>query len=199
MWNCYSNKVNISLIRHGKTFANEKKLYYGFSDISLSKSGIEELFNLKKTIKYPSAKLYITSGLIRANETMNILFNKKNYIIFEGFKEINFGDFELKSYNQLKNNKDYQKWIENIDENEIPNGETKKQFESRVINSFNTLLFYCFYKNIEDVVIICHSGVISLIMLNLFNEENKNFYDWIPSYGRGYTITFDKNKNYKHI
>ncbi|WP_250277450.1 histidine phosphatase family protein [[Clostridium] colinum] len=200
MWDTNGDKIKINLIRHGKTYANEQKLYYGFSDIALSENGIKELYHLKNIIQYEMPSLFITSGLKRTIETLNILFGKVDYIVNENFKEMNFGDFELKSYKQLKNNEDYKKWIENIDENNIPNGETKKEFENRVIKAFEDLFHHCKKQKIKDVVVICHSGVISIIMMYLFKEKSKNFYDWLPSYGRGYTIIFkNKYKNYKNI
>lgn len=200
MWDTNGAKINISLIRHGKTYANEQKLYYGFSDIELSESGIEELNMLKRNLKYKSGKLFITSGLKRTIQTLNILFGNVDYTVDKHFKEMNFGEFELKSYEQLKNNEKYQKWIENIEENIVPKGESKKQFKNRVIYGFNSLFLSCVKNDIKDIVIICHSGVISIIMMYLFKEENKNFYNWLPGYGRGYTIFF-KNKNiyYKKI
>ena len=83
MWDTNGAKINISLIRHGKTYANEQKLYYGFSDIELSESGIEELNMLKRNLKYKSGKLFITSGLKRTIQTLNILFGKiENVSIF---------------------------------------------------------------------------------------------------------------------
>lgn len=200
MWDTNGIEIKIRLIRHGKTYANEQKLYYGFSDISLSNNGIDQLNMLKKQIKYEKANFFVTSGLKRANQTLKILFGNVDYVEDESFKEMNFGDFELKSYENLKHNKDYLKWIENIEKNEIPNGETKKQFEKRVINGFNNLLKNCIKNEIKDVVLICHSGVISVIMMHLFNEENKNFYDWLPKCGRGYAIFFkNKNKFYKKL
>ena len=200
MWDTNGSKIKISLIRHGKTFANEKKLYYGFSDIELSENGIKELEKLKEKVNYEKGQLFITSGLKRTIQTLNILFGNVDYMVNEHFKEMNFGDFELKSYEQLKENKDYLKWIENIEENVVPNGKTKKQFENRVINGFNSLFQNCIKNNIKDIVIVCHSGVISIIMMYLFNEENKNFYDWLPSYARGYTIIFkNKYKTYYKI
>ena len=102
MWDTNGAKIKISLIRHGKTFANEKKLYYGFSDIELSENGIKELEKLKEKVNYEKGQLFITSGLKRTIQTLNILFGNVDYIVNEHFKEMNFGDFELKSYEQLK-------------------------------------------------------------------------------------------------
>ena len=63
------NKLMLSLIRHGKTEANEKHLYCGKSDIHLSENGINELNDIKSSIKYPECNKFFSSGAKRANET----------------------------------------------------------------------------------------------------------------------------------
>lgn len=194
MWNTNGFEINFHLIRHGKTEANEKRLYYGFSDIGLSFKGRKELFQLKKEINYPKGDLFINSGMKRTIETMEIIYENTNFLINENLKEINFGDFELKSYEDLKENKHYIKWIENIEKNEIPNGETKTQFKARVIKGFSEIFEYSLKNEIKDIIIICHSGVIATFMQSIIKNE-KSFYDWLPQYGRGYTVIFDKSNN----
>ena len=61
------NKLMLSLIRHGKTEANEKHLYCGKSDINLSENGINELNDIKSSIKYPECNNFFSSGAKRAN------------------------------------------------------------------------------------------------------------------------------------
>ena len=91
----------IYLIRHGKTTANEQHLYCGSTDLPLSQKGREELV----TIKYDIDKTqvcFITSGMERTKQTLKILFGDVEYSIDRRFKEIDFGIFEMKSYNEFK-------------------------------------------------------------------------------------------------
>lgn len=195
MWDSNNNK-RITIIRHGETIANEQRLYCGFSDIELSEKGIASLYKIKDENIYTDFDLYITSGMKRTNQTIKILFDKP-YIENSDFKEINFGDFELKSYEQLKNNESYLTWIENVEENKIPNGESKKDFKKRVLNSFENI-----YNNeFKNIVIVCHNGVIATIMQELFPlEKDKNFYSWGIKNGEGYSIIFkDKKITYEKI
>ena len=101
------NKLMLSLIRHGKTEANEKHLYCGKSDLHLSENGINELNDIKSSIKYPECNKFFSSGAKRANETLEILYPKKSYREINEFWEYDFGDFEMKSYEMLKENKEY--------------------------------------------------------------------------------------------
>ena len=74
------NKLMLSLIRHGKTEANEKHLYCGKSDIHLSENGINELNDIKSSIKYPECNNFFSSGAKRANETLEIFYdNSKSF------------------------------------------------------------------------------------------------------------------------
>lgn len=188
------------LIRHGKTEANEKRLYCGWTDLPLSPSGEEELLNLKGKISYPRAELFITSGLLRTTQTMNILFDKPNIKVINDLREMHFGSFEMHSYNELKHNKDYLHWISDIEHVSPPFGENKKIFEKRVIKGLYEIMQYCSSAKMETVVIVTHGGVITTLM-EFFCPGQKGFYEWQPSYGRGYSIMIKEpnNINYKHI
>lgn len=85
----------------------------------------------------PICKRNFTSGVKRANETFNILYPNKKYEVIKEFGEYNFGDFELKSYEMLKEDKEYLDWI--LDESKevcCPNGESRRDFEKRMKKHF---------------------------------------------------------------
>ena len=170
--------MTIYLIRHGKTEANEKHLYCGCTDLSLSKSGREELEQLHYDIKNVC---FITSGMKRTNETLQILFGDVPYEVEPRFREVDFGIFEMHSYEELKDTPDYQAWLagdNNI--NVPPNGESGVQMKARVLAAL--------FEIREDACIITHGGVIAAIMEHLFPNESKNRYEWQPKPGHGYVI-----------
>lgn len=190
-------KLELYLIRHGKTICNENRLYCGTSNPSLSDGGKEELLKLKKDIKYPICNKYFTSGAKRSNETFEILYPNIKYEILTGFSEYNFGDFEMKSYEVLKEKKEYINWItDEIGEVSCPNGESKREYRDRVKNEFIDFIKRCEIENIESSVIVSHGGTIGTI-LELFYNKNKNFYEWQPKCGNGYKliITIDEKIN----
>jgi alpha-ribazole phosphatase len=59
--------MTVYLIRHGKTLANEKRLYCGSTDLPLSEKGREELNGIHYDIK--NAR-FLTSGMKRTHETL---------------------------------------------------------------------------------------------------------------------------------
>ena len=187
--------MKLHIIRHGNTEANEKRLYCGRTNLPLSESGIRELRNLKIRGTYPRAEAFITSGMLRAEASLNIIYGDVPRSALAGFAEYNFGEFEMRSYEELKELPEYLDWI--LDETgEIfcPGGESRNSNFERVMDTFSTLR-----KSLEnskvDVALICHGGTIAVIMDNLFSGE-RNFYEWQPSPGRGYTLTFEKDGSY---
>jgi len=175
--------MKIHFIRHGKTFANEKKLYCGVTDIPLSEKGISELFKLKQKILYPTCDFLVTSSLLRTNQTAEILYGRNPDLLISDLNEFNFGIFEMKSYEELKENPLYINWIKNYESAKCADGDSKLIFTERIHSAFNRLL----EMKAENIVIICHGGVIATIMELLF-PNTKNFYEWQPTCGRGYTF-----------
>ena len=173
--------MTIYLIRHGKTEANEKHLYCGSTDLPLSETGKAELQELHYDIKNAH---FITSGMKRTNETLQILFGHVPYKVDPRFREVDFGIFEMHSYECLKDTQEYQTWLSGDNEANIPpKGESGVQMRERVLEAFSELQ--------EDTCIITHGGVIAAIMEHLFPEENKNLYQWQPKPGCGYRIFED--------
>ena len=171
--------MRIYLIRHGKTVANERHLYCGSTDLPLSEKGRQEL----QQIHYEIADVrFLTSGMARANETMELLFPDQPYDTEPDFREVDFGVFEMRSYRELKDDPAYQAWITGDNGRNIPpGGESGEQMTRRVLDSFTGLG--------EDSCIITHGGVIAAIMAHLFPEAGKHRYQWQPQNGHGYIIT----------
>ena len=177
--------MKIYLIRHGRTEANERHLYCGSTDLPLSDAGREELKQLRYDMKNVR---FLTSGMKRTNETLRILFGDAPYEVDPRFREIDFGIFEMHSYEELKDTTDYQIWLAGDNEaNTPPNGESGVQMSRRVLEALADLK--------EDTCIITHGGVIAIIMESLFPNEDKNRYQWQPAPGRGYAVngcSYDK-------
>ena len=173
----------LHIIRHGMTEANEKCLYCGQTDLSLSEQGKQYLAEIKQTLDYPKADIYITSGLKRSIETLHILFDHSPDLIMEEFNEINFGKFEMKSHDELLNDPDYKQWINDQKNITCPGCESSDAFINRIKAGFDKL---CSLKA-ESLVLVCHGGVINFLM-DTFFPGRKNFFEWQPDFGRGYTV-----------
>lgn len=177
----------IYLIRHGKTEANRRRLYCGATDVPLDFEGITELRYLAGRGGYPDPQktLTVTSGMARAVQTFEVLFGEYPAAAVPELQEMNFGQFEMHSYDELKGDISYQAWISDATgDAQCPGGESSNEFCQRVYSAFDALT------NLgEDVMIVCHGGVVSRIMERLFPDRGLNFYEWQPAAGCGYAIT----------
>ncbi len=185
--------MKIVLIRHSMTIANEKHIYCGKTDLPLSENGIAEIKRLKSLNIYPSADLVITSGMKRTDETAKIIYGRIDKIV-PSLREFTFGEFELKGYEDLKEDENYLNWImDKTGDVCCPDGECKNDFTNRVFDGFNDIISEFNHK--EMIAIITHGGVISALMEKLFNED---FFEIKPEPGRGYLIDLSK-KIYEKI
>ncbi len=178
--------MNIYVIRHGRTEANEKHLYCGSTDLSLSESGKKDLIEKKKRTDYPDpgSLRVVTSGMKRCEETMQILFGNIRHEQNMAFCEMDFGRFEMHSYTELSEDADYLEWITGDNESKVtPGGESGKLMTERALRGLDSLI-----RDGRDVLLITHGGVVAVIMAYLFPEEQKNRYEWQPEPGGGYWI-----------
>lgn len=174
--------MKVTLIRHGKTEANENHLYCGSTDLPLSQEGRRELAEVRYTA---SNTRFATSGMRRTEETMALLFGDRSHTVLRDFREIDFGVFEMRGYEELKDDPAYQAWITGDNEKNVPpGGESGEQMKARVLSAWKRL-----EQTGEDWVIITHGGVIGAVMDALFPEEGKNRYQWQPRPGCGWVLT----------
>lgn len=172
----------VYLIRHGKTLANEQRLYCGATDLPLSPAGAAEL----KTRAYPPLPgcRYVTSGMARCRQTLEALFGLVPFETEPGLREMDFGDFEMRGYDTLKNDPAYRAWLTGDNEkNTAPGGESGEAMGLRALAAFDKLV-----SRGEDLVIVTHGGVIAAIMAALFPGEGKNRYQWQSPPGKGYRL-----------
>ena len=183
--------MKIHLVRHGKTDANEKGLYCGNTDLPLLESGAIEIAQLKQQGVYPTAEMFFTSGLIRAGQTLTIICGNVRRKAIPDMSEFKFGTFEMKSHFELKDRDDYIAWVtDETGEVHCPDGESKRSFEKRVLKGYRYIVDALRESDKSSALVVCHGGVIIIIMEYLF-PDTKNFFEWQPVPGRGYTIEFD--------
>ncbi len=195
-------KSYIHFIRHGLTEGNVKRWFYGWADIPLLAEGVEALQKLKKSDIYPplsDADCY-TSGLCRTEQTLETIYGPVSHKVVDDLKEINFGEWECKTFEDIKQEKLFDKWVNDKSGNFFyPNGDSINTFYDRVSRGLATLRGCHRIKELshrhsgQDAIslVVCHGGVIAACMQNLFpNVETATFFDWIPDPGRGYTVFF---------
>lgn len=173
------------LIRHGRTEANKNWLYCGSTDLPLMEEGREALLALRRSMVYPPAEglRRCTSGMRRTTETLELLYGPGEQTALPGFREMDFGVFEMRSYEEMKEDPEYLAWITGDNEkNRCPGGESGEDMEARVLQAWGEL------ERGPDTLLVTHGGPIAAIMAHLFPGEGKNRYEWQPKNGCGYLL-----------
>lgn len=177
----------ILLLRHGKTEANEQRLYAGALDWPLSAAGRRELLAYRAKGLYPKAQAFYTSGMLRCEQTFELLYGEQPHQRVEQLSEYRFGAFEGRSHAQLEADPAYQAWINDpAGTVACPGGESREAFRSRVEAGFERLVPWRSAPSLA--VAVLHGGVIAVLMEMLFPAQN-HFYAWQPAVGQGWLIS----------
>lgn len=179
------------MIRHSLTEGNERRLYYGATDLPLSENGRALCRSLQGSIQLPEGVQFGTSGMLRAEETLRLLIGDVPHEILPDLREMEMGTFEMHSYDELKDNPDYQAWLS--DESGafvIPGGESNQAVRERAVNCVRRLAI----SEQNAMLAVCHGGIIAAVMHKFFRDPSRSFYDWIPRACHGYAIFFQKGQ-----
>ena len=171
MWTGTEFEVDVYFIRHGKTKSNEEKRYLSYTDEPLSEIGRDEIIGRLKS--YPEVERVFTSTLSRTIETAAIIYKDIRPVQIAELDEINFGDFEGKTYEQLKNNDDYIAWLDSNCRDKIKNGESLESFIDRQLVGLKKALKEA--EMSKSIAIVAHGGTIMSIFSRLLGEDYYSF------------------------
>lgn len=141
MRNGSENQIDLTWIRHGETRGNQEGRYMGKTEEALSRKGRLSLLERVRKGEYKKVDFVFTSPMKRCIQTAGLIYPQKTPIVVEEWREIDFGSFEGKNYEELKEDKDYKKWICSGGTLPFPNGETREIFEKRCRQGLNRVVF----------------------------------------------------------
>lgn len=151
----------ISVIRHGMTEANEKGVYVGRTDVPLSRKGAAELAAKMDEYDYPSVHRVYSSPLRRCTETAEILFPYTELVPVDDLIELNFGDFENKSIDELATRSDYIQWLKGAKDVCPPNGESLEEMTARTFKALHSIIINMMEEGLTHCAMITHGGIIA--------------------------------------
>ncbi len=140
MWNKAEDKIRLVLIRHGETASNKEHRYLGKTDEDLSPDGAEKIKRACKESLYPEIDILFTSPMKRCLQTAQLIYPDMTAHIVPEFSEMDFGEFEGKNYQDLKDDARYQAWIDSNGILPFPGGESQEAYISRCKFGFEKLL-----------------------------------------------------------
>ncbi|MGN0653928.1 MAG: histidine phosphatase family protein [Oscillospiraceae bacterium] len=178
----------LTIIRHGHTEGNENGRYIGTTDIPLSKNGIAELEKIAAEYEYPYVEKVYSSPLLRCIQTARILYPDTELVTLDGIKELDFGQFENKSVDELIDLEEYKEWLKGGLDNRAHGGETIREMIGRTVAAFNDILEDMMAMEIFDAAVVTHSGIM-MNMLSCFGLPRMEPMKYACDVGEGYVIS----------
>lgn len=179
--------VAIALFRHGLTEANKRHAYLGWTDSPLCPIEKEKL-----VCPAGNYDLIFSSDLERCLETAKILFPSRDSERLIELREMHFGEWEGKTYDDLKENSFYQKWVDAPFTVKPPKGESFAEFSLRVDSGWEKIVERIMEENIHRVGVMTHGGVIRTL-LTKYAPYMKDFWEWGIPHGKGYELIWTRN------
>lgn len=177
----------LHFIRHGLTQANQRGAYAGRrTDVELAPEGIRELLELKETYEYPKVDLVVCSPLTRCIQTAGVLYPQAELQVVPAMAEIDFGEFDGLTLEELQDREDYRRWLKNSLTEAPPGGESMEEFGSRVAVGLSSILAYVMKEQVQDTAIVTHGGVIRAV-LTVMALPRLSPGQMMVGNGRGYT------------
>ena len=135
----------------------------------------------------------IVSPMKRCIQTAELIYPKNQITQEELLKECDFGIFEGKTYEELKDKAEYQAWLDSGGTIAFPEGEEQKEFRLRCVKGMLCQVDRLCEENVESVAFVVHGGTIMAVLEQLA-EDQKDFYHWQVENGGGYRMLVDEEE-----
>lgn len=183
--------MKIMLIRHLPTPGNEKRQYIGSTDEDLSKKAVLPKWS------YPAPECIIVSPMKRCIQTAKRIWGSDlsgcPIVLEPMMRECDFGQFEGKTYEQLKKAPAYIKWLESGGMTAFPEGEDQEEFRKRCVKGMKKQIGFLLDQHVKYAAFVVHGGTIMAVM-HALSEEKKDFYDWQVKNGSGYFVSVSEKE-----
>ena len=167
--------MRIWVTRHGQTDLNKQKLMQGRSDIPLNETGREQALSVSKKLGDVKFDAVYASPLDRAIETASIIsgIDRDKIIVDSRIIEVDFGRFEKRPYHALGIVMSLYWALPEIFPcpKSVENIASMRQRTSSFLEEIES-------KDYENVLIVCHGGIIRAICGYL--EDRRNGIKWRP-------------------
>ncbi len=169
--------TKVWLIRHGEPCESSRGRCYGKLDMGLSANGREQIQLVANLLRDELIHTVYASPRKRTTESASILVEGRNCKVSMDARlsEIDFGDFEGRSYNEIAAMypEIYQQWMECPTETQFPNGENFEQMRQRVLQALREILAR---HRGETIALVSHGGVNRIVLADALGVLPANIF-----------------------
>ncbi len=178
--------MELIMIRHLATEGNRKRQYIGSTDEELDAESYRAPLP-----SYPDVEIVIASPMKRCVQTARFLYPEKKILEWEEFRECDFGLFEGKTYEELKDLPEYRNWLDSGGRYAFPRGENMEVFRDRCERGMERLVRTLARMSCGRAAVVAHGGTI-MALLSSYDPEGREFYRWQTPNGHGYQVYLDE-------
>ena len=178
------------LIRHSLTPGNLEKQYVGSTDQPLAPEG--EALARERRERMPEVDGIWVSPLKRCRQTAELLFPGMEQRIVPDLQECDFGDYECKTWEELKDEEIYRAWIGGDMTITFPHGESMEPIIARCRSGIQTVAQEAKALGLERPAIVAHGGT-WLVVMGTFGRPERKLYDWQVKNCGGFRVSVQEN------
>lgn len=190
--------MRVVLFRHALCEDNREHRYVGCgTDDPLCEDGVIQARSRALLMKpvlasegIASPAVIYVSPMRRVRQTAQLLFPKANQVEVDDLREMNFGDFEGRSAQEMTSDAAYRAWVDGMCEAACPNGESQAQFISRTCDAFESLLFAGRERGEQNLFICAHGGTLMALM-STYAKPQRPYFDWHVGPCHGFICTVE--------
>lgn len=175
--------TTLILVRHGETESNVQQVWYGAMDAPLTERGRLQVASTGERMavlnrRYPADVFYV-SPLSRAQSTAAAIAEAIGMepLVEEGLREFDLGDWEGRSFQDLRETENlWGRWAEDA-AFAPPNGESPASFHVRVMQAMQALVAR---HPGQTVLMVTHGALLSNVLATWLGDGPQDWKRWDP-------------------
>jgi broad specificity phosphatase PhoE len=169
-------EMELFLLRHGASLANERMLVCGSADYAISEKGLRQAETVCRSLESTPFDRVYTSPLSRAVSTITSLRLNARYLVEEQIKELDTGEVSHITLPELwlRDERFRRPWL--FPDLRYPGGETFHEMVDRISSWFET--HFRSWPSNERVLVVGHEGTLRVIYLKLMGLSLDEYPDF---------------------
>lgn len=179
--------MEVLLLRHAQTAGNLERRYVGRTDEPLCPAG--RAAAAASGVDTGAALVYV-SPMHRAVETAAIKFPSARQIVLPDLREMDFGDFEYRTADEMAADAAYTRWVDSGCTGPCPGGESPADFQVRSCRGFAEAVEDATARGAARLVLVAHGGTVIAVM-SRWARPARSYFDWAVGNCGGYRARLD--------
>lgn len=181
-----AQRLELVVVRHGVTAWNLERRYQGQRDIPLLlPDALADMDRLRDHLANEAFDAVHCSDLTRCRQTLaHVLPAREALATFDPrLRELDFGEYEGRTWDELKDDPRYRAWIDSTGEQAPPGGESAAALWTRLEAWLGEVFLEAAEREHRRVLVVSHGGVIRELRRRL---EGNDFWEGVVGQAEGY-------------